>query len=87
MSRSIESVNFGNQTGDVSKSFGGSEGNRVSAQERKKVSSGGGDDVPIPPPFKTDPPKKAKGGSFLGRLGENFSNNWAFEGGMPHDYF
>ena len=87
--RSIESVNFGNQSGDVKKSFGGTEGNRVSAQERgkgSKVSSDtGGAKIPMDP-FDKPPPKKAAGGSFFSRFANNWSSQWDWEDGK-HDYF
>lgn len=87
--RSIESVNFGNQSGDVKKTFGGTEGNRVSAQERGKGSKVSNDTggVKIPSdPFDKPPPAAIKEGSFVSRFASNFAQNWDWEDGK-HDYY
>ncbi len=67
MSKSIESVQFGNQTGLKKETFGATEGNRVSAASRdgrKANPLSGGGDIKISDPLKA--PKKKLPNDFFG---------------------
>ena len=85
---SIESTNFGNQTGDSQDKSAVLEGDRISGQYRGKekgtVDSHGKIAHPL---FKPERPPRHKGEGFLSKLSSNFAKYILFEESMPHDYY